>query len=103
MSDRSTSPDVRNPLAHDPEVAEIMGTLAEAHPEAAEALRKALKRLAKKWRGQADECWNKHKAPMARYYADNAFIARHCSVIYKSAAVNAGHLARSIPQSNPIN
>lgn len=89
---------IRNPLAADPEVAAIVAELAAEHPEAAEALRKVLRRLSTKWRGEADGSWHKHKSPMGRYYRDNAFVARHCAVIFKSAAVNAGHLARAIPK-----
>lgn len=94
---RSSRVDVRNPLAGDPEIAQIMASLAADHPAAAEALRMTLKRLSTKWRGDAEHCWVKHKAPMGRYHKDNAFIARHLAVIYKSGAVNAGHLARAIP------
>lgn len=83
---RSNSAAVRNPVAADPEVAACMAALAAEHPAAAEALRTCLRALAKKWRGQAEHSWRKHKGPVAAYH--------------KANAVNARHLALSIPRSS---
>jgi hypothetical protein len=94
---RSNKPDVRNPLVGDPEIAALMMQLAEEHPAAAVALQKTLRQLSRKWRGRAQECWDVHKGPMARYHADNAAAARDLAVLYKSATVNARHLALAIP------
>jgi hypothetical protein len=49
-------------------------------PEARAALRALLKDLQVDCRARADECWRKHKAPMAAYW--------------KAAAVYANHTAR---------
>jgi len=84
MTERSNRPDVRNPVAADPEVSALAHALAAEHPEAAEALRGMLKALCKKWRGQAEHSWLKHKAPLAAYH--------------KANAVNARHLALAIPK-----
>lgn len=104
-SERSSSAAVRNPIAADPEVARVVGELASAHPAAARALRATLRHLAKKWQREAGEAWASHKAPIASYRFNNAAAARHCAVMLKSSAVNAGHLARSIPevrQARPV-
>jgi hypothetical protein len=94
---RSSTPAVRNPLAADPEIAGIFLELANAHPAAAVALQKALRRLSAKCRADAAKAWSKHKGPIARYNMNDAFIAHELAVIYKSATVKAGHLARAIP------
>lgn len=83
---RSSLPGVRNPVAADPEVAALAHQLATEHPEAAEALRRMLKALSKKWRTQANHSWLKHKAPVAAYHKANAVNARHLSLAIPKAA-----------------
>lgn len=92
---RSNRIDVRNPMLGDPDVIAVLHTLCIEHPPAADALISILRRLAKRWRSEADEAWHCHKAPIGGYRFDNAFVARHSAVILKSMAVNAGHLARA--------
>ena len=93
---RSTRPDVRNPLAGDPEVAAIVAELMAEHPEAAEALRLVLRRLAVKWRAEAQKAWDKHKSPIGRYNRVEALDAWDMAVRLKAATVYSGHLARMI-------
>lgn len=83
---RSSRPDVRNPLAADPEVLAIMQQLSAQHPAAAEALRGTLRALSAKWRAQAEQSWRKHKGPMAAYHKANAVNARHLAQLLRPAA-----------------
>lgn len=73
---RSSLPIVRNPLLAMPSAADI----AALPPEAKAALRKLALEASAAWRAKADECWKRHKPPMAAYW--------------KAWAVNARHLAR---------
>lgn len=73
---RSNRPDVRNPLLKLPSAEDI----AALPPDARAALRKLALDASRAWRAAADECWRRHKAPMAAYW--------------KAWAVNARHLAR---------
>ncbi len=83
MSVRSTSAQVRNPIAADSEVAKIIAAMS---PEGRESLRKILKALSASWRSKADKAWRTHKPPMAAYWKAGAVNARHLSVALKSAA-----------------
>lgn len=74
---RSSTAQVRNPIAHDPEVAAL---IASASPEARELLRGIVSALSKKWRSAAEVSWRKHKAPMASYHKANAVNARHIAL-----------------------
>jgi len=76
MADRSARREVRNPLLALPGVR----VLADLSPDSREALCVALRSIQADARRRADECWRKHKAPMAAYW--------------KAVAVYAGHLAR---------
>lgn len=93
-----TSTEIRNPLAANPAVRSIMVNLAKDHPEAAKALRAALKAMADEFKADATKAWEKSKAPMARYYLDNRDAARTAMVLCKSASVNAKHLAHILPK-----
>lgn len=73
---RSNRPDVRNPLLKLPSAAAV----AALPPEAKAALRALALDASKAWRELGNECWRRHKAPMAAYW--------------KTWAVNARHLAR---------
>lgn len=76
MTARHARADVRNPLLKLPSAADV----AALPPEAKAALRALALDAAKAWRELANECWRRHKAPMAAYW--------------KAWAVNARHLAR---------
>jgi hypothetical protein len=76
---------IRNPVAALPEVAEAMAALPV---EARRALRVALNAMAKDWRARGAKSWATHKPPMAAYW--------------KVQAVNARHLALSIPKETPM-
>lgn len=73
---RSNRPDVRNPLLALPSAEAI-----RALPDAARAaLRAVLMDIRRDAQARAEQCWKKHKAPMAAYW--------------KAVAVYAGHTAR---------
>jgi hypothetical protein len=76
MKMRSNRVDVRNPLLRLPAAERI----AELPPEARAALRALLGEIRADARDRANECWRKHKAPMACYW--------------KAVSVYAGHAAR---------
>ncbi len=78
---RSSSAAVRNPIAHDPEVAAL---IAQASPEARELLRGICNALSKKWRAAAEHAWRKHKAPIASYNKANAVNARHIALALRT-------------------
>lgn len=78
MSERSNRPDVRNPLLSLP-AARRIGDLSD---EARSALRVLLLEIRSDARLRADECWKRHKAPMAVYW--------------KAVSVYAGHIARLV-------
>ena len=73
---RSNRPDVRNPLMKLPSAKDI----AALPPEARAALRSLALEASKAWRALGDECWKRHKPPMAAYW--------------RAWSVNARHLAR---------
>jgi hypothetical protein len=76
MSARSSRADVRNPLLTLP----AAQRMAELDPASRDALRALLLDFKAEARERANECWRKHKPPMAAYW--------------KAWAVNAGHAAR---------
>lgn len=75
---RSNRPDVRNPIL------QLPGALAlrELDPATKEAIATALRSIQMDARTRAEECWRRHKAPMACYW--------------KAVSVYAGHLARAV-------
>lgn len=77
---RSARPDVRNPLTGLPAAQAIQ----RLDPAARAALRSLLVDISADARARADQCWRKHKAPMAAYW--------------KAVAVYAGHAARLLRQ-----
>lgn len=72
---RSLRADVRNPLLALPSAQE----LANLGPEARAALRALLLDIRSEARRRAEECWRKHKAPMATYWKGVAVYANHTS------------------------
>jgi len=76
MSNRSARAEVRNPILALP----ASDRLRSLDEPARAALRDVLLDLQCDARGRADECWRKHKAPMAAYW--------------KAVSVYAGHVAR---------
>lgn len=78
MTTRSLRPDVRNPLLQLP-AAQALKALS---PEARAAVHALLRDISADARKRADECWRRHKAPMACYW--------------KAIAVYAGHAARLV-------
>lgn len=76
MPSRSTRAEVRNPVLALPAMRQL-----QASPLRGE-LRAVLLELAADARGRANECWHRHKAPMAVYW--------------KCVAVYAGHIARAL-------
>lgn len=73
---RSSRPDVRNPVLTLPGAAR----LRRLSPLARLELRNILLEIRADAQVRADQCWSKHKAPMAAYW--------------KCIAVYAGHIAR---------
>lgn len=86
MTARSSRTEVRNPVAADPVVAEIVLALPD---EASEALEACLRALSARWRDQGNRSWAKHKAPMAAYHKANAINARHLAVALKRSRTAA--------------
>jgi len=72
---RSIRADVRNPLLQLPAAKE----LAALPPEAQAALKKLLIEIRNDCRVRAEECWRKHKAPMAAYWKAAGVYANHTS------------------------
>lgn len=77
MIPRSNRPEVRNPVAADPEVAAIVAALPL---EAAEALRAALQALAKLFRAKADNAYQRKKWILFSYWKCCAVYARHLAL-----------------------
>jgi len=100
-TDRSARPDVRNPLLADKDVIAEWLALRAYHPEAAAALQRMLRKLAKRWRGQAIETWENNKAPMGRYQRRNADVALDLAVVMKASSVYARHLAVAGDHATP--
>jgi hypothetical protein len=78
MTARSARADVRNPLLTLPSAQ----AFAELDDVSRERLRALLLDFKREARARADECWRKHKPPMAAYR--------------EAWAVNAGHAARPL-------
>lgn len=76
MPERSARADVRNPILALPSAQRLtqLGPLARAE------LRGVLLEIRHDAQQRAEECWKRHKAPMAAYW--------------KAVAVYAGHIAR---------
>jgi hypothetical protein len=70
---RSSRPDVRNPILGLDEAAAIAALPAESKA----ALRALLIGLSKQCRANAEKAWRTHKAPMAAYWKSNAVWSRH--------------------------
>ncbi|NVM91125.1 hypothetical protein FHT32_004789 [Variovorax sp. SG517] len=99
MNERSNRIEVRNPLLAEPNLMKEWLELRSSHPEAAAALQRMLMRLSKSWRIKAQQTWERHKAPMARYQRRNADIALDLAVTLKAAGVYARHLASAANHS----
>lgn len=93
MPDRSSRPEVRNPLLADAEVVGAWLDLRAKHPEAAKALQRMLRSMSKHWRAQAQQTWERHKAPIGRYERRSADDALDFAVRAKASGVYARHLA----------
>ena len=76
---RSARATVRNPLLQLPAAQE----LASLPPAAQAALKRLLLQLRNDCRERADECWRKHKAPMAAYWKAAGVYANHTSRLLK--------------------
>ncbi len=73
---RSSRADVRNPILSLPSIARLQGLSNATRAD----LCAVLLDLRQDAQGRADDCWRRHKAPMAAYW--------------KAVAVYAGHLSR---------
>lgn len=84
MSDRSARAEIRNPILGLPS-ASLLKCLDH---QSKAALRGVLLELRADAQVRAEQCWRKHKAPMAAYW--------------KAVAVYAGHIARvlNLPPSS---
>ncbi len=71
--ERSNRADVRNPMLALPEVQ----AFAALPDDSRKALRDALNAFSKACRERGNECWRRHKPPMAAYWKANAVNARH--------------------------
>lgn len=78
MAERSSKPEIRNPLLALPAVEELRALPVEQR----RALSCLLRDLAADARVRAENCWRTHKAPMAAYW--------------KAVSVYAGHTARAL-------
>lgn len=76
---RSIRADVRNPMLQLP----ASQRLAELSPEAQAALKQLLVEIRNDCRVRAEECWRKHKAPMAAYWKAVGVYANHTSRLLK--------------------
>lgn len=79
MTERSLRADVRNPLLALP-AARMMAHLS---PEAKAAIRLLCINIADDARERAENCWKKHKAPMAAYWKAVSVYARHTARLCK--------------------
>lgn len=77
---RSERPDVRNPLLGVPGLAEEVATWS---PETLACIERAARLCSAHWRVKGDECWKRHKPPMAAYWKAWAVNARHMALICK--------------------
>ncbi len=69
---RSNRAEVRNPMVGDPALMAEWETLREKHPEAVPYVIGMMKRLRRKWQGDAARALKKHKPPMYAYHKANA-------------------------------
>jgi hypothetical protein len=75
---RSSRREVRNPVLALPSAKAV----SELTPDARAALANLLRDIQRDARDRAEQCWRRHKAPMAVYW--------------KAVSVYAGHLARCV-------
>jgi uncharacterized membrane protein len=94
MNTRSSQAIVRNPVLALPGLKSAIEALP---PEARAALRTFLVALRDESRRKADECWRKHKAPMACYWKAVGVYANHLS-----RAVNASAGATPLAKNSVI-
>jgi hypothetical protein len=80
VTERSNRADVRNPLVGLPSAAAMTALPIEARA----AMRALLKDISADCRTRANECWRKHKAPMAAYWKANAVYARHMAMLLRT-------------------
>lgn len=75
---RSSRAQVRNPLLAVPGLAEEVATWS---PETLACIERAARLCSAHWRVKGDECWKKHKPPMAAYWKAWAVNARHMALL----------------------
>lgn len=80
-ADRSLRTDVRNPLLRLASAQKI----ASLPPETREALREILGEIASDSRAKAEQCWKRHKAPMAAYWKAVSVYAGHARKLTRAA------------------
>lgn len=76
---RSSSAQVRNPIAAIPEVQ----ALRDLPPQARLAVQAAFRAISAKARENGNKAWASHKAPMAAYWKANAVNFRHLAIAIK--------------------
>lgn len=81
MTGRSNRAEVRNPVLALP----AFDQLAAMHPAARRALGAVLGDLSAESRLRAEQCWRKHKAPMAVYWKAVSVYARHIRLALEAA------------------
>lgn len=79
---RSSRADVRNPLLAVPGVDEALARLS---PEARDGIREIAQLCSAAWRAKGEECWRRHKPPMAAYWKAWAVNARHLALLCRRA------------------
>jgi hypothetical protein len=84
-ADRSSLAQVRNPLLALPGAKRLRAL----PPEAKTALRALLMDIRKDAQARAEQCWRKHKAPMAAYWKALAVYAGHASRLLRDEVRNA--------------
>lgn len=78
ITPRSSRIEVRNPLLSVPGLAEEVATWS---PETLTAVQRASRLCSAHWRAKGDECWRKHKPPMAAYWKAWGVNARHLALL----------------------
>lgn len=82
MTERSSRPEVRNPILAMPEVMEEFSALP---PEARQALVRMLSKMSRHFHANGDAAWDKNKYYVAGYWKGWGVYARHASLAGRAA------------------
>lgn len=90
LCDRSRRREVRNPILGLPAARRVLS----ASPETRALLALLLEDLARDAALRAQDCWGRHKAPMAAYWKACSVYARHIARVLRPTARRAAHVPR---------